>query len=78
MTTAEQSLDQQQDAENNSRFGTPAKLQRYEQIIGAFTTMTDAEKAELATWEANNLPGDGSKGTSDWPRWDEIIDRANP
>ena len=66
----------QQDAENSARFSTPAKLQRYEQIIGAFSSMTAEERADLAAWEVANVSGDGSKGTSDWPKWDEIIGRT--
>lgn len=75
MNTADNSLKQQQDAENDTRFAAPAKLQRYEQIIAAFSAMTPDEQTQLAVWEATNLPGDGTIGTSDWPRWDEIIAR---
>lgn len=69
-------LKQLQDEENHARFGIPAKLQRYEQIIDAFSAMTAEERADLAAWEAANLKGDGTKGTSDWPLWDEIIGRT--
>lgn len=54
-----------------------SQLARYEHLIKAAETMTDAEKAELATWEKNHVTGDGAYTTSDWPGWNAIESRIS-
>jgi hypothetical protein len=54
-----------------------SQLARYERIIKAAMAMNDHEKAALTTWEQENLAGDGTLATSDWPGWDAIINRIS-
>lgn len=74
MTDATLSHAEQQELENESRFGS-SSIARYERIIKAATVMTEAEKEALAQWEKANVTGNGDFGTSDWPGWEVIVAR---
>jgi hypothetical protein len=46
-------------------------LDWYGEMLGAYRErMTDADRAELAAWEKENL---GTLATSDWPGWERFL-----
>jgi hypothetical protein len=45
----------------------------YGEMVAAYRErMTEADRAELSAWEAENLGG-GVLGTSDWPGWKRFL-----
>lgn len=47
-------------------------------LLGAHAAMSDSERAELAEWERQNVTGDGTCGTSDWPGWTKYLPPKPP
>lgn len=60
-----------------SKASVEGQIAWYERIVKAAMVMTDAEKEELAKWEAECVKGDGEVGTSDWPGWEAVVARIS-
>lgn len=70
------SHEDKQQQENELRFAE-SNISKYERLIKAATVMTPVEKQELERWEKENVTGNGSLGTSDWPGWADVISRIS-
>ncbi len=63
--------------DDSSPSGTPPFLLTIEHILKLDQHLTDGERAALLAWEHEHLGKGHDVGTTDWPGWSAVAQRAD-